>query len=157
MHAKHYAEIYICICYIFVGMRSNNTGRHKECFKYRCLHHNDLCYRERWSNWMLQKIQILSNISCYLPSIRQNGFLRSILQSSGQKSPNVFIWLGHADIYTADLCLEVQTELSHWKTPIKESINKITFDKAMLGNYQSVRIIEHSENNKFEVLIHSCQ
>lgn len=134
-------EVYFFKCNIIVVTRANNTGRHKEGFKYKCLHHNDFWRRERWSNWMLQKIQTLSHFPCYIPSIRQNGFLRSILRGSWQKTSNIFIWLGDTDIYTTDIFNQVQIELSHWKTSIKECLNQITFNKSMLRNYQSVRIV----------------
>lgn len=136
---KYYMEVYLFKCNIFVVTRANNTGRHKKGFKYGCLHHNDLWYRAKWSNWMLEKIQILSHVPYYLTFIRQNGFLRSILQSSGEKSPNVFIGLGNTDIYTTDICNQVQIELSHWKAPIEECINEITVIKAMFRNNQRVR------------------
>lgn len=127
--------------YIFVGTRANNTGGLKEGFKHKCVHLNDFWRRERWSSWMLQKIQTLSHFPCNLPSVRQNGFLRCILQGTWEGTSNIFIWLWNTDIYTTDLCNQVQIELSRWKTSIKECINQITFDKAMLRNYQIVRIV----------------
>lgn len=86
---------------------------------------------------MLQKIQTVSHPPCYLPSSRQNGY--KVLEKELQF---IFIWLWNTDIYPTNPCNQVQNELSRWKTSIKECTNqKITFDKAMLRNYQSVRTV----------------
>lgn len=138
---KYQMEVYLFKCNVFVVTRANNTGGRKEGYKYLCLLHNDVWRRERWSSWMLQKIQTLSHFSCYLPSIRQNGFLRSFLQRYGEWTSDVFIWLGNTDIYTTNIFNQVQIELFPWKTSIQECIDQITFDKKMLRNYQNVRIV----------------
>lgn len=137
---------------IIVGASWQNTEHNEKNFKCTCFFHDGFRWWERWSYEMLQKTQNLCPFPCYLSNIRQHGVLRSILQRSEQKSPNVFIWLGNTDIHPTDLCNQVQTELPHWKTQVKKCSNEIAVNKAVLGNTQLVRFLSYVCNLKKKLI-----